>query len=135
MLPSVEEILHLCGAIAVRARWRSKIPRRVIERCLDDARELDDRSGRPARELAALFHAFARDEGRLGSQAASSLPLYIVRDHMRMRGVTLPPGESGALLDVQNAIAEGTASFEDVVRWFEARLVSTLTRVKTRGES
>lgn len=125
MLPGNQELIDFCDAIAEHRGWDLVPTRRSLAACRAEASALDDGSGSPASEVAALLVAFALDERRLGAQARAVLPIMIAVRHMLDLGFNLAPEQYGELLDLQDRIAEqGVETFGAVRAWFAERLVS-----------
>lgn len=125
MLPGNQELIDFCDTIAEHRGWDLVPTRRSLAACRAEASALDDGSGSPASEVAALLVAFALDERRLGAQARAVLPIMIAVRHMLDLGFNLAPEQYGELLDLQDRIAEqGVETFGAVRAWFAERLVS-----------
>jgi hypothetical protein len=98
-----------------------------------EALALNDDSGSPAIEVAAVFFAFARDERRLGPDAARTLPIAICIHLLFDNHATLEPvPKLGELTDLHDRVAEGSADWPSVRAWFIKRVAPLKSRKRRR---
>lgn len=122
MLPGPQEFLDFVDLIGLRFGWIVFPTRRTLLRCRDEARALDDNSGSPAVEAAAIFFVLAWDERRLGASAWHILPVaaalrYLYERRLMLRSID----DLGELGWLRHSVAESSADWPAVRAWFLER--------------
>jgi hypothetical protein len=118
VIPGLQELLDRTDFDAERSGWTASPSVASIARCRTEALAADDGSGWPAIEAAALFYAFARNEWRLGNEAARKLPISMALYQMHGGGLMLRLDDLPGLQDLQDHVAEGSATWARVRAWF-----------------
>lgn len=122
MLPGPQQFLDFVDLIGVRFGWRVFPTRRTLLRCLDEARALNDDSGNPIVEAAAVFFVLAWDERRLGPSAWHILSIAAALRYLYERRLMLRSTEDlGELGWLRHSVAEGSADWLAVRAWFLER--------------
>ena len=124
MIPGAQELLDSVDRIGVRFGWAIFPSRKTVLRCRAEALHLNDESGDPAVEAAALFFTFAFDEHRLGPHARGLLPLAITLHHLHDHRLYLRPPDVALIGWLRHEVAEGSADWPYVRAWFVERTVS-----------
>jgi hypothetical protein len=122
LIPGPQEFLAGVAEIAYRFGLSSLPSARALLRCREEALALNDDSGNPAVEAAALFFVFTWDERRLGSSAWRILPIAVVLHYLFDRHLMLRSADDLAELGwLRHAVAEGSADWPAVQAWFLER--------------
>lgn len=103
-----------------RFGWSATPSAAAMEQCRTEAILLDDFSGNPAIEAAALFFVLAFDERRT-RPATGLLPFVIALHHLHDYRTLLRLENPAELAWLRHAIAEGSADWPEVRAWFLAR--------------
>jgi hypothetical protein len=123
VIPGPQELLDSVDRIGVRFGWSIFPTRKIVLRCRAEALSLNDDSGDPATEGAALFFSFAFDERRLGPHARGLLPLALTLHHLHDHRRYFRPADVALLGWLRHEVAEGSADWPYVRAWFIERVV------------
>ncbi|HLM71261.1 MAG TPA: hypothetical protein VK459_01160 [Polyangiaceae bacterium] len=120
MIPGRVEFFDMIDGASVRFGWPVAPSAAAMEQCRVEAICLDDFSGDPVVEAAALFFALAFDERRT-RPATGLLPFVVALHHLHDHRTPLRLEDPSELAWLRHAIAEGSADWPEVRAWFRAR--------------
>ncbi|HSN98220.1 MAG TPA: hypothetical protein VLS89_07975 [Candidatus Nanopelagicales bacterium] len=119
----LDDLLDLRNYLSARSTepWDDIPSDDSIAACLREADDLVGRLVSPSDELAALFFALSRDEGRLGD-ARFQMPVRAAYAQLHASGMQLSRAGHDRLRDLQDEIAAGM-NWADVQRWFGEHVI------------
>lgn len=117
MIPGPIEFFDIIEGASIRLGWPRSPNQAAIERCRAEALRLDNDSGDPTVEAAALFFALCIDERRTWP-VTHILPFVVVISHLFDHRLALHTDEPAELAWLRHAIAEGSTDWPNVRAWF-----------------
>ncbi|WP_437478982.1 hypothetical protein WME75_31750 [Sorangium sp. So ce1014] len=119
----LEELHDLCDQAESRSKspWDKYPSSADLRRCIDESENLAGFAPTVTEEVAALFFALSFNAGLLGD-AAGQLPGRAFYQQAGVNGMYLMRADFKRLRDMQDEIAAGDKTWEQVRDWFEAHL-------------